>query len=123
MEPLQTLLVLQHNRRRRLKDSSCILNHRLDNNSSCCKYDAAVDNEFCDIIIALYKHEYNTVIDDSNIENISIDNMIDAVYDNDNISDNNGKTDNDLQIQLAMLWRIITIIKKSKTIIILILHI
>jgi len=78
------------------------------------KFDAAVDNEFCDIIVAIYDNEYNNVnTDSSDSDNISIDDMISVIHNN-SINDNNGKTENDLQIQLAMLWRIITISKKSK---------
>ena len=78
------------------------------------KFDAAVDNEFCDIIVALYDNEYNNNnTDSSDSDNISIDDMISIIHNN-SINDNNGKTENDLQIQLAMLWRIITISKKSK---------
>jgi len=79
------------------------------------KFDAAVDNEFCDIIVALYDNEYNNNIDSNDSDNISIDDMISIIHNN-SINDNNGKTENDLQIQLAMLWRIITISKKSKLI-------
>ena len=76
------------------------------------KFDAAVDNEFCDIIVAIYDNEYNSNTDSSDSDNISIDDMISIIHNN-SINDNNGKTENDLQIQLAMLWRIITISKKS----------
>lgn len=85
--------------------------------NSGCVYDAVVDNEYCDMIIALYNNDYNNINNNDN-EDISIDDMIRIVRYNTNIDNNsNSKTGSDLQIQLAMLWRIITIIKKSKIII------
>ena len=94
------------------RDPRYKINNIMSNVGSRFKFNAAVDNEFCDMIFALYDNEYNINPDDSDSDNLSMVDMISIIYDN-NFHVSNGKTENDLQIQLAMLWRIIAVIKKS----------
>ena len=94
-------------------------------------YDGNVDNDLCDMIRGIYDNDFNinsttnnTIID--NIYDITLDDMIKVIHDSNNKTMNNINNNDklvDLQIQLAMLWRIISMIKKSNTNILLYSHI
>ena len=124
------LLIEQFNKRK--KDYLTLLNRLIfkdqvnmytnsdNSNNSRSIYDGNVDNELCDVIRAIYDNDYSVNVTNSNTisNDITIDDMIkiiqDSNYKTTNDSNNNDKLV-DLQIQLAMLLRIINMIKKSNT--------
>ena len=130
------LLIEQYNKRKQdyltlqkrliFKEQINMYCNNVDNsNISRIVYDGNVDNELCDMIRGMYDNDFNinvtnsNTINNENIYDITIDDMIKIVQDSNNRIISNTNTNNDklvdLQIQLAMLWRIITMIKKSNT--------
>ena len=127
----QDYLILQ--RKLKFKDqvNNTYSNNGNNSNMNRSLYDGNVDNDLCDMIRGIYDNDFNinstnnnTIHD--NIYDITLDDMIKVIHDSNNKTMNNINNNDklvDLQIQLAMLWRIISMIKKSNTNILLYSHI